>query len=115
MAESLTIYECPWCDAMHFQRYGDGRSKLCPHRGDYFREVRVFREEDVRPLWEAIDGALRGRLGMMWGARDGVGARRFFESVRYAFSAPWSEPVATSPLEPSPASGQEQEAGDRDA
>jgi hypothetical protein len=56
MSEPLTIYECPKCGAQHLDRYW-GRTPNCPHRGDEFREVRVFREEDVRPLWEAAQDA----------------------------------------------------------
>lgn len=48
--DALTIYRCPECGK---QRHG----YPCLHCGSGLsgEEVRVFTEEDVRPLWEALD------------------------------------------------------------
>jgi hypothetical protein len=52
--EPLTIYECPVCGAM------TGSDHDCLGKPDHRHprcrraEVRVFREEDVRPLWDFV-------------------------------------------------------------
>lgn len=56
MPEPLTIYECPLCGRRELDRIyvGHGSAKdgePCPIEP---RPVRVFREENVRPLWEAV-------------------------------------------------------------
>lgn len=56
MAESLTIYECPTCGHV-IDRGGSPMPPVCnglrrPHGMIVCRRVRVFREDDVRPLWE---------------------------------------------------------------
>lgn len=65
MTEPLTIYECsgPLAHRSSVRRPGGGikadRCFFCP---EVVQEVRVFREEDVRPLWEvlAFGAGLRG-------------------------------------------------------
>lgn len=60
MNEPLTIYECPTCGAVARESYGVGWTFLPPqskcfvrgHHDEEPREVRVFREEDVRKLWD---------------------------------------------------------------
>lgn len=98
MERADTIYECPDCGAVGATVYALLRAPLrergqttCSLRGFHThepREVRVFREEDVRPLWDLIDRALRGDVGVMFGARDGAGAWRVFSVTRDAFPAP---------------------------
>lgn len=49
---ALTIYECPAHGPQGLPPY-DYPCAVC---GAAVREVRVFREEDVRPLWQAANG-----------------------------------------------------------
>jgi hypothetical protein len=66
----LTIYECPKCDWWFGDDDERGEQPItCADGHDEvaLREVRVFREEDVRPLWEiAVAGIAQfdpGRSG----------------------------------------------------
>jgi hypothetical protein len=52
MGESITIYECSDCGGVR----PNGTIYGCPHCGGVGDAIplRVFREEDVRPLYEAL-------------------------------------------------------------
>lgn len=61
-------YECPYCGALHRERYGQGRNPACPHRGDAFKAATV--RGMVR--WEAVINTVGGRKIRLIGAADGT-------------------------------------------
>lgn len=92
MARALTIYECPDCalvaDAEVVQNescYLAGHDEPVP--------VRVFRGEDVRPLWEAVKAMASAE---QWGAI--VDLLSVTATVRDAFPAPpeWTPDAGAS-------------------
>lgn len=110
MPEPLTIYECPvHGDTTDIQDISSptGRKTVCavkspPTMGPEGRvlagmsccsELTVhlyFREEDVRPLWDALKHLASGDAAVMWGAKNGVHARQPITDALDAFPAPES-------------------------
>ena len=83
--EPLTIWQCPECGKPR----GDYQGRKCQHFDPDERwidmvEVRVFREEDVRPLWEALYSARHAlhRACLMIGSTEGF--REDFQAINDA-------------------------------
>jgi hypothetical protein len=98
MAEPLTIYECATGACNHLSLTPgmclcrDIKGSRVTYRDA--RAMRVFREEDVRPLHRALERMLEG--GVMFGAKDGVRMSDVPRDALAAFPAPaeWSGDAA---------------------